>query len=39
MWGPIFETLFDILPWKVQLALLGSFILIVAVVVFWMTRA
>jgi hypothetical protein len=38
MWGLIFDTLFDFLPWKVQLALLAGFILIVAAVVFWATR-
>lgn len=39
MWGFLFETLFDVLPWKLQLTLFVGFILIVAAVVFWATRA
>ena len=39
MWGFIFDTLFDFLPWKAQLALFVGFILIAAAVVFWATRA
>ena len=39
MWGLIFETLFDVLPWQVQLALYGSIALLIAILVFWATRA
>ena len=39
MWGVIFETLFDFLPWKVQLALLAGFVLLVVLIIFWATRA
>lgn len=37
--GPRLRKLFDFLPWQVRLALFAGFILIVAAVVFWATRA